>query len=215
MLNTIVLGDCLKLLDKIQSKSVDAIITDPPFTMAGGLSNGFASRADDQFFRTWFTIVCEKLIRVIKPEGCMFFWCDWRTIGIMNDCLAEASETYEPWRVSQMLAHDREMIGMGKPFRNQLDLICFVRGNATNYENRIPNNTPNIFRKYWYYGKHDNHPSEKDVDVAKKLVEWATNEEQLVLDPFTGSGTVCIASKLTNKNFIGIITMEGFQIIFP
>ena len=195
----------------IPDKSIDAIITDPPFAMAGGISNGKTSQSDPQFFEHWFTDVCRELIRVIKSEGCMFFWCDWRTIGIINNCLQKSSGDYDGWYVSQEIIHNRKMIGMGKPFRNQTDKIVFVRGRKTKYNDRIPSSQPNIIEKYWYYGKHDFHPSEKDVDVAKLLVQWATDENQIILDPFSGSGTVCIASKSLNRNYIGIEINDVFH----
>ena len=66
-------GDCLSVMEDILDNSVDCVVTDPPFAMAGGVSNGMTARVDSQFFEHWMTDVCKHLIRITKGSGCMFF----------------------------------------------------------------------------------------------------------------------------------------------
>ena len=134
----------------------------------------------------------------------MFVWCDWRTAGLIDSAFAKASEKYTPWWVSQVLIHNRDMLGMGAPFRNQCDWIALIRGKKTDWCGRIPNTTPNIFTEYSYYGKHENHPAEKLVSVARRLVEWAAPEGGVILDPFAGSSTTCVAAREARRRWIGI-----------
>lgn len=200
-LNTIVVGDCLELMTQMPSDSVDAIVTDPPFAIVGGISNGMTSQADDQYFTFWFTAIVKEIIRVLKPEGCGFLWSDWRSEAAMVKAFTKASERYEPWWVSQVIYHDREMVGMGKPFRNQVDRILFFRGRK--FQNtRIPNTQPNIIRSYWYYGKHKWHDAEKSLEVSEMLVRWAADEGEVVLDPFCGGATIPASCKRTGRQFI-------------
>ncbi|WP_338981040.1 site-specific DNA-methyltransferase [Spiroplasma endosymbiont of Lasioglossum malachurum] len=51
------------------------------------------------------------------------------------------------------------------------------------------------------YGKH---PSQKPLDLLKRIIIVCTNENDIVLDPFMGSGTTGLACKIHNRNFIGI-----------
>lgn len=200
-LNTIIEGDCLELLPQLPNQCIDVIITDSPFAITGGLSNGRTSRADDQFFSYWFTDVVREFIRVLKPEGCGFLWCDWRSESAMVKAFEKASERYEPWWIAQVIYHDREMVGMGLPFRNQVDRILFFRGKK--FDNRfIPNTQPNIIRSYWYYGKHEWHDSEKSPEVTAQLVKWVTAEGEIVLDPFTGGGTIPAVCKMLGRNYV-------------
>jgi DNA modification methylase len=197
-------GDCLDVLPTLAPASVDAVVTDPPFAITGGLSNGMTSRNDTQFFEHWFADVARELIRATKTEGCMFLWCDWRTVNVLDRAFARAGERYVPWWVSQVIVHNRKMIGMGSPFRNQCDWIAVVRGQKTDWGNRIPNTTPNVFDEYSYYGKHENHPAEKTETAARRLVEWAAVAEASVCDPFMGSGTTGVACIRTGRRFIGV-----------
>lgn len=48
------------------------------------------------------------------------------------------------------------------------------------------------------------YPTQKPVLLLKRIIEIVTDEGDLVIDPFNGSGTTCVAAKLLNRNFIGI-----------
>ncbi len=207
---TVYHGDCREILSGVHSQ-VDLVLTDPPFAFAGGISNGLASRADSQFFEAWLAEVFRLMHGISKPESAWALWCDWRTAAIYDQILAKsAPDYYDQRRVSQVLVHDREMVGMGSPFRNQLDWIALIRGKKTEFKERIPKNQPNIIRDYWYYGKHDNHPAEKSPNVAAKLIEWLSDPGDLVLDCFSGSGTVAVAARRTGRRAICIELEEKY-----
>lgn len=204
MLDTVIHGDCLQVMQSLPDACVDAVVTDPPFAFAGGISNGFSSRADSQFYEYWLVMVFRELQRVTTPQSAWFLWCDWRTVSVYDQALQKAAIDYHDSRhVSQVIIHDREMVGMGSPFRNQLDWIALVRGKKTRFP-RIPKDRPNIIREYWYYGKHDHHPAEKSVSVARQLVNWITPPNGVVFDPFAGSGTTLVAAKQENRHYLGI-----------
>jgi len=202
-LNKIYHGNCIDIMQTFPTNSIDAIITDPPFAFAGGSSNGHSSITDDQFFSFWWKAVCKELSRILKPTAEGFIWCDWKTAAIIADGFKTKEQTYDQLRISQILFHYREMPGQGKPFRNSVDMIAYLRGHKST-GHRIPNTTHNMISKYWYYGKHKYHPSEKDVDICQQLVKWCSDEKMTIIDPFCGSGTTTIACTQTNRNYIGI-----------
>jgi site-specific DNA-methyltransferase (adenine-specific) len=55
-----------------------------------------------------------------------------------------------------------------------------------------------------------NHPTQKPLELLKRLVAMCTNEGDTVLDPFCGSGTTGVACVLLNRNFIGIDLDQGY-----
>lgn len=203
-------GDCLEVLESVPV-GADAVISDPPFAFAGGISNGIRSVADAQFFEHWLGSVFRLLHAQSRPSAAWFLWCDWRTAAAYDRVLSKtALDGYDARCVSQVLIHDREMVGMGSPFRNQTDWIALVRGKNTDFADRIPTNQPNILRSYWYYGKHDNHPSEKDPAIAAQLAKWISDEGGLVLDPFAGSGSTLLGCKNTGRKAVGIELDERY-----
>lgn len=202
------LGDCIDYLRSVPDATYDAIVTDPPFTFAGGISNGRASMADDQFFLYWWRAACRELNRVLKPDGEGFIWCDWRSAAVLARGFAQ--DQTNTWRVSQMLYHYREMPGQGQPFRSSVDMIAYVRG-PKSAGARIPNTTHNLLSKYWYYGKHENHPAEKDPEMCAQLILWCSDPGAIVLDPFAGSGAVGIACAMTGRSYAGIEIEDSYH----
>lgn len=58
--------------------------------------------------------------------------------------------------------------------------------------------------------KHGKHPTQKPLSIMKQLINLTTNEGDIVLDPFMGSGSSCVAAALLNRNFIGIELNESY-----
>ena len=203
---TIYHGDCLDILESLPIR-FGAFVTDPPFSFAGGLSNGRSSQVDGQFFGHWWRSVCQRLTASCGDDGCGFIWCDWRTAQAFSAGFAPRQQTYDFWRIPQMLYHYREMPGMGQPFRNSVDMIAYARGPKHKVLS-VPNTTHNFISSYWYYGKHNHHPAEKCPEVAAKLVDWTGAE--MILDPFMGSGTTLVAAKARGKGAVGIELEEEY-----
>ena len=56
------------------------------------------------------------------------------------------------------------------------------------------------------------HPTQKNIETMEWIIKRLTNEHDLVLDPFMGSGTTAIACLNTNRNYIGFeLEEEYFQ----
>jgi len=204
---TIYHGNSLEVMDGIVS--AQAIVTDPPFAFTGGISNGRASECSDQFFSYWWKDVCKGITRICGPAGSGFVWCDWKTAAAMASGFLPEKQTYDFWRMPQMLFHYREMPGMGQPFRSSVDMIGYVRG-PKHKDPPIPNTTHNMISGYWYYGKHSYHPSEKSAEMAKILIGWCSKDGDTVFDPFMGGGTTLVAAKQLGRKAIGIEIEEKY-----
>jgi len=61
----------------------------------------------------------------------------------------------------------------------------------------------NILHSGFNLGESGFHPTQKPLALMKTLIELTTQKEQIVLDPFCGSGTTLVAAKLTSRNYIG------------
>ena len=182
-----------------------------PFSFAGGISNGFFARTDSQFFENWLISVFKEFHRISNPLAWWLLWSDWRTISVYNSALFKSAIDYYDQRwVSQVVIHDREMIGLGRPFRNQTDWIAIIRGKKSSSKIIVPKNQPNIIKSYWYYGKHPYHPSEKSVEVAEKFIKWFSKEGDIILDAFLGAGSIAIACRNSKRKFIGIDIYEPY-----
>lgn len=203
-------GDCLDVLSTLDEGCCSALVMDPPFTAAGGSTNGRSGgfhNADDQFFEHWLRDVMTEIQRVVRPDGCGFIFCDWRTLEVVRRAVRgrRGVQTAKVWEVTQAVVWDRESFGLGSPLRNQFEMIAFARGPQFDRGDR-PRNIANVMRHRWPYGAHALHPAEKPVPLLRDLVRIATwgDDTARVLDPFAGSGTTGVACAGEGRGFLGV-----------
>lgn len=190
-------------IQKIASASIDTIITDPPYFI-GMTHNGKKGDYNDLIImKPFFDSLFSEFSRVIKENGKVYIFCDWRTYAFYYPLLLKHIS------VRNMLVWDK-ISGPGSSYAFTHELILFAE-----------NDTPcmkgsNIFRIPGFSAgaKKTNgemlHPTQKTVEVIEKLITDSTKEGDLVLDCFMGSGTTAVAAKKLNRNFIGFEIQEKY-----
>ena len=193
-------GDCIDLLPKIPDGSINSIITDPPYFL-GMTHNGQKGCFNDlaickPFYQKLFT----EYKRVLKPDGCVYFFCDWRSYAfyypIMNGILG----------VKNMLVWDKKS-GPGNFYNYQHELILFTtKRNALNVKGSY--NIITGILSFSSGAKKTNgekiHPTQKPIELIEKFIRDSTDSGDTVLDSFAGSGTTGVACINTGRRFIGI-----------
>lgn len=202
-INKIYNEDCLEGIQKIASASIDTIITDPPYFI-GMTHNGKKGNYNDLIImKPFFDSLFSEFSRVIKENGKVYIFCDWRTYAFYYPLLLKHIS------VRNMLVWDK-ISGPGSSYAFTHELILFAEKD-TPYMKRS-----NIFRIPGFSAgaKKTNgemlHPTQKPVEVIEKLITDSTKEGDLVLDCFMGSGTTAVAAKKLNRNFIGFEIQEKY-----
>ena len=208
-------ADCLDILKSIPDKSVDLIVTDPPYlisaTNGGGTVNSIKKLDKSLIQLTQNTDITQgyditkfntQFLRVMNEIN-IYIWCNKIQIP---DYLKFYVDTY----------------------KCKFDIICWHKTNALpTYSNKYLSDTEYLlyFRKgkgkcfpqtyedaKTYYiapinhkdKKTWNHPTIKPLDLTEKIIRNSSKEGQTILDPFMGSGTVGVACKNLNRKFIGV-----------
>ena len=196
-------GNALDVLPTLPHK-FGALVTDPPYAIAGGNTNGRTSGADVQFWRHWWRDVWRATAERMHDDGCGFVFSDWRMIAALVDASTDGRDVQrgKSWRVSQGLVWDRESIGMGAPFRSGYEMIGFARGPKWKQDPTIiPRNLPAVIKHRWPYGRHEHHGAQKPVELLEQLIGWTRGP---VLDPFVGSGSTILAALRQGRTVVGI-----------
>ncbi len=198
-LNKIHQGDCLEVMKDIPDSSVDCIITDPPYSTPTITAFGrkkVLNLADLSIQERFFREIKTEIERILKPNGRVFIFCDDKYYPILF-------AVFYDWQNKNMVIWDKGKIGMGNPFRKQHELIFYVNRESFNY-NRTEGIThyPTILK--YSSDKNKIHGAQKPIKLVEDLIKGFTNEGDLVLDMFLGSGTTALACKNLNRNFIGI-----------
>ncbi|MGL4616629.1 MAG: DNA methyltransferase [Mycoplasmoidaceae bacterium] len=207
--NIIYNDDCMNLISgMIKSKiEVDAIITDPPYNISkknnfntigrAGIDFGTWDRNFDQL--SWL----KKIDKILKPGGTIIIFNDWKNMGL--------------------IAHELENLGM-----EIKDLIRWIKPNpmprntsrryVTDYEFAIWATKPGakwtfnkdaakpyIKPEYVFSppaGKNRIHPTQKSGKMIEEIIKVHTNEGDIILDPFSGSGEISFCANKLNRSFI-------------
>jgi len=173
---TLYCADCLDVLPQLEPGSVDAVVTDPPY--------GTDKAAWDAYFpRDWFYwagIVSRMTIIITGSQG-------------LEDTVPLVGNQF----VDVIAARNSNGMTRGPiGYNNWLAaVIAFAKPKKDNGWN---------FFEFAVRGDMPEHPSPKPIEYMLKLIERTTNDGDLILDPFMGSGTTGVACMQTGRKFIGI-----------
>lgn len=202
-MNSVANEDAVGWLRSLEAGSVDLIITDPAYESlekhrARGtttrLKHSKASSNDwfQIFPNTRFPEFFEQAYRVLAKDRHFYLFCDQETMFVAKP-LAEAAG----FRFWKPLVWDKQRIGMGYHYRSRYEFILFFekgkrRLNDLGVADIIPH--PRVHRGY---------PAEKPVAVSSVLVRQSSDPGELVIDPFSGSGSVGVAAVEQGRRFLG------------
>lgn len=184
-------GDCLEEMKKIPDKSIDLVLTDPPY----GVNLGYSTYNDTE--ENWFKLMAgvipemKRIAEMVIMPSCQIkrlhwiytnFPPDWLMCWYKGSTGCSAHIGFNDWE-PHLVYGKRKKVWMHDYFK-------------------APNN-----EKMGNYG----HPCPKPIEWAKHLIE--KSKSQTVLDCFMGSGTTGVACKELGRNFIGIeIDKNYFEI---
>ncbi len=210
MLNTITLGDSYQLIKNIPNKSIDLIYVDIPYLYeTGGTSKNsdlskriekirnqdLANISDGIDYK-----ILDEFKRVMKKINC-FIWCSKAQILDVMNWFAKNGNNYEilVWTKTNPTP------ATSNTWLPDIEYCLYFR------EKGVKLNDGYELKSKWYsssINKKDKdkftHPTIKPLELVKKHILHTTQEGDLVLDCFSGSGTTCVAAKELNRQFIGI-----------
>ena len=232
MKNKIILGDCLEIMKDIQSDSVDAIIADPPYSLNYEFENDKLSYREQGNFMIKYM---KEHFRILKCGGTACIFMSQKMSHYLYFASERAGFTWQNEIVwnrdgGQMptkkfgICHENIMIftkGDNHKTFNLDDLRVKSKYAKTdkrlNPKGKNPGDVwyvPALFGRKIERIKGENgkaaHPTQKPIDVVYPLLIAYTNEQDVILDSFLGSGTTAEACKVLNRNFIGIEKDEKY-----
>lgn len=202
-LNQIINIDCLEGLSEIPSNSVDLVVTDPPYGIGiksqGGSGSKLNPWADICNASLWYTAWINECKRVLKPDGALWSFINWRYLPT----LMKAGYAAE-WAIESLLVWDKCWIGPGglKGLRPSYEMVALY----TMPDFAIPDRgLADIQRFQWASTKPTGHPAEKPLDLIRWIIAQSgkSGKDAVILDPFMGSGTTACAAIREHCSFIG------------
>ena len=210
-------GDCLEVMKDIPDNSVDLIVTDPPYkitkrgssgTMGGYWTSDIAKKGKI-FYNN--SISCKEYLpefyRVLKDSSILYLMCNNTNLQEMINVGTNCG-----FKFVKSLIWEKGNKICGKYYMNCFEYILLFRKGKDKPINNC--GTPDILKipikKLKNKDGSNLHDTEKPVDLMNILVENSSNVNDIVLDPFMGIGATGVASKMLNRNFIGIELDEKY-----
>jgi len=211
----------LELLKTIESNSVDLVLTDPPYIISkksgmqsyrDSIENGgevnekygkkFAVTTEFGEWDSSYTIddlekAINEFYRILRPGGsCIIFFDLWK-LETLKGLLSKFSKhrliewiKTNPMPINQYatyLSNAREMA------------ISCVKGGKATFNSKYDKG---IYEYPIYSGKDRFHPTQKSLPLFEELITKHSNEGDIVVDPYAGSGTTALAAKNTNRLYL-------------
>lgn len=229
---TLYRGDALVVLAGLPNGSVDAVITDPPYSSGGAFRgdrqapteqkyrgwsqapdgsrreptavyDGFTGDTRDQrSYLTWFSLWAGECLRIAKPGAHFLTFTDWRQLPTTTDAVQCAG-----WVWRGVAVWDK---GIGRPmrgrFRNHVEYLVWATNGPVAEEDCY---LDSVFRYGPPRPEQRVHLTEKPVNLLRDLMPLAP-KGGVVLDPFAGSGTTGVAAVNSGRSFIGIELAEHY-----
>lgn len=217
---TAICGDAIDVLSQMRDKSVNLVVTDPPYN----LSKDYGNNSDKLEFNRYLDFSKEWLShakRVLTDDGTIYICMGMRYISYIYSILEqELGMFFNSW----ITWHYTQGIGKTKGFSPRHDDILMFTKNPSNFifnldDVRVPQkyyrsinnmrgaNPGNVweFSHVHYCNKNRKaHPTQKPEALFERMILASSNIGDVVLDPFCGSGTALRVCQQTNRSCIGI-----------
>lgn len=216
-------GDALAFLTTLDSGSVDAVITDPPYSSGGMVRGDRTAGTGAKYVRTdtldrgvdftgdnrdqraygyWSALWLGEALRVVRPGGIAAVFTDWRQLPATTDALQAGGFVWRgivPWHKP---AH-RPALGR---YTNACEYVVWGSAGALG----TGEGQPSVPGFYQHSSPRDReHQTQKPLELMVELMRLVP-AGGTVLDPFAGSGTTGVAAARSGLNFVGCELSDHF-----
>ncbi len=241
ILDKTLLGDTFEILSFMPEKFIDLLIVDPPYNIDKDFhGNKFKKSADiiyEEYTKEWI----EKILPLLKSTASVYVCCDWKSSIVIAGVLKKYFHiqnriTWQREKGRGALSNwkngmeDIWFATMSKDYTFNVEAVKSRRrviapykvdGKPKDWEETLEGNFRNTYPSnfwddisipYWSMPENTAHPTQKPEKLLAKLILASSNEEDIVFDPFLGSGSTSVCAKKLGRHYVGIEQNEQYCI---
>lgn len=212
-------GDAIKVLREMETASVDLIVADPPYNLGKDYGNNHDVRGFREylvFSRDWL----REARRILRCSGTIYVFMGFRFISYLYDILDRDLRmffnSWIVWHYTQGVGRTRGfsprhddilMFTRSKRFKFNLDSVRVPQKyyrDRNNMRGANPGDVWAFSHVHYCNGNRQNHPTQKPEGLIERMVLASSDEGDLVVDPFSGSGTTLRVCQQLNRRAVGI-----------
>ncbi len=233
ILNKTICGDTFQILPQLPKSFVDLLIVDPPYNLSknydGKKFNALDDKKYEEYTENWISLIKP----LLKESASIYICCDWKSSLIIGQVLKKhfyiknritwqrekGRGALNNWKNglediwfatnSENYTFNLEAVKIRKkviaPYREAGTPKDWEKTPEGNFRNTCPSNFwDDISIPYWSMPENTAHPTQKPEKLIAKLILASSNENDIILDPFLGSGTTSVVCKKLNRRYVGI-----------
>ncbi len=240
--NQIICGDAFQVLKELPEKSFDLLFADPPYNLTKNFGeNSFKQTSLDEY-EVWLDSWLADCARTLKETASVYICGDWRSasaiqrVGMKYFTLRNritwerekgrgarknwknSSEDIWFFTVSEQFVFNTEAVKLRRkvlaPYTENGQPKDWEKSSEGNFRVTHPSNLwTDLTVPFWSMPENTDHPTQKPEKLLAKIILASTRENDLILDPFAGSGTTLAAAKKLNRAFCGIERDEKYCLL--
>jgi len=226
--------DVFEILDWLPASSVDLLFADPPYNLAKSFNERSFTQLPLLKYEQWLESWLKKLVRVLKPTASVYICGDWRSSAaihrvaeklfiIRNRITWEREKGRGAKSNWKNCSEDIWFCTVSNDYTFNVEDVKLKRRVIAPYTDREgqpkdwSNSENGRFRlthpsniwtdltvPFWSMPENTDHPTQKPEKLLAKIVLASSQEGDVVLDPFLGSGTTSVVAKKLRRHYIGI-----------
>jgi site-specific DNA-methyltransferase (adenine-specific) len=240
--NKIICGDAFEIFRRLPEKGFDLMFADPPYNLTKIFGENSFRQTTLEEYELWLDSWLKETIRLLKPSASVYICGDWRSssaiqrIGTKYFTLRNritwerekgrgASKNWKNsaediwfFTVSEDYVFNAEAVKIKRkvlaPYKENGKPKDWENSDDGNFRLTAPSNLwTDLTVPFWSMPENTAHPTQKPEKLLAKIILASTNENDLVFDPFAGSGTTAVAAKKLNRNFTVIEADENYCLL--
>lgn len=237
--NKIVNQNLEEAIEYLPDNFVDLMFIDPPYNLNKKFNLVSFRSMDLNEYENWFEGWFSKLIRILKDSASVYICGDWKSsnailnigkkyLTVRNRITWEREKGRGAKSNWKNCSEDIWFFTKGKKYTFNIEEVKLRRkvlapykdekgtpkdwkSGKINYRNTSPSNIwTDISVPFWSMPENTNHPTQKPEKLLAKIILASSNKNDLVFDPFMGSGTTAVTAKKLGRNYVGIEVDEYY-----
>lgn len=239
IINKTINGDSFEVLDLLPHIFIDLLIVDPPYNLDKEFGTGKFKKMTDEDYYVYTEAWIKKVLPLLKDNASIYVCCDWNSSMVIGQVLkkyfhiqnritwqrekgrgalsnwkngmediwfATKSKNYtfnvEDVKVRRKVVAPYKIDGKPRDWEEAVD---------GNFRNTFPSNFwDDISIPYWSMPENTAHPTQKPEKLLAKIILASSNKNDIVFDPFLGSGSTSVTAKKLGRNYVGIERNEQY-----
>lgn len=240
--NKVICADAFNVLKRLPKASFDLLFADPPYNLTKSFgAEKFSERSSDEYeewLGSWLTLC----VPLLKPTASVYICGDWRSSAAIQRAGSRyftlrnritwerekgrgakanwknSAEDIWFFTVSDEFTFKLEAVKQRRrviaPYRENGEPKDWAETNVGNFRDTHPSNIwTDISVPFWSMPENTDHPTQKPEKLLAKIMLASTNDGDMILDPFAGSGTTAVAAKKLNRDFVAIESDEQYCLL--